>query len=176
MEPVIDKRIARRLALAAILYVPLAVFVSSCGLQPDAESHSSPQGDVTGSVNRAPIIRRQYSLTDHRDAMGRPPVITRPATEPARVASARRSTHDCGWQGRRSDITGSIDRRARGRREWWQPRPRFEVHTVVWGDTLYSIARRYHVSLAKLVRLNKPRDGSHLQVGDRLVVPDTGSG
>ncbi len=69
MESMIDKRVRRRLKFAGVLCIPLAVLVSSCGLQPHAPGGSVSQGDVTGSVHRAPVIRRQYSLTAHRDAL-----------------------------------------------------------------------------------------------------------
>ncbi|MBM1105912.1 glucosaminidase domain-containing protein [Aurantibacter crassamenti] len=43
------------------------------------------------------------------------------------------------------------------------------IHTVQQGDTLYSIARRYAISVGDLKRLNKMND-TNLAIGQRLVV------
>jgi murein DD-endopeptidase MepM/ murein hydrolase activator NlpD len=45
------------------------------------------------------------------------------------------------------------------------------VHVVNKGDTLHSIARRYHVSVAELTRSNKLDAGAKLKLGMRLNVP-----
>jgi len=45
------------------------------------------------------------------------------------------------------------------------------THTVERGDTLWSLARRYSVSVADLVRANDLADPDRLAVGDRLVIP-----
>jgi murein DD-endopeptidase MepM/ murein hydrolase activator NlpD len=44
-------------------------------------------------------------------------------------------------------------------------------HKVRKGDTLYSIARRYHVSVDKLMEGNSIPDAQSLQVGDWVFVP-----
>lgn len=45
------------------------------------------------------------------------------------------------------------------------------VYVVNPGDTLHSIARRYHVSVAELARANKLAAGGRLKLGARLTVP-----
>jgi murein DD-endopeptidase MepM/ murein hydrolase activator NlpD len=45
------------------------------------------------------------------------------------------------------------------------------VHVVHHGDTLRSIARRYHVSVGELARANKLNTGAKLKLGTRLTVP-----
>ena len=45
------------------------------------------------------------------------------------------------------------------------------VHVVNHGDTLHSIARRYHVSVAELARANNLDAGAKLKLGSRLNVP-----
>jgi murein DD-endopeptidase MepM/ murein hydrolase activator NlpD len=51
------------------------------------------------------------------------------------------------------------------------------VHSVVKGDTLYSIARRYGVAVGALVSANRlASDRITLRVGQRLVIPAAGVG
>ena len=45
------------------------------------------------------------------------------------------------------------------------------VHVVNHGDTLHSIAHRYHVTVAELVRANNLDAGAKLKLGSRLNVP-----
>jgi murein DD-endopeptidase MepM/ murein hydrolase activator NlpD len=45
------------------------------------------------------------------------------------------------------------------------------VHVVNHGDTLHSIARRYHVSVGELARANNLDTGAKLKLGSRLNVP-----
>lgn len=49
-------------------------------------------------------------------------------------------------------------------------------YTVAPHDTLYSIARRFEVPLALLVRANGIQDPSHIRVGEVLVIPDRPAG
>jgi LysM repeat protein len=46
-----------------------------------------------------------------------------------------------------------------------------KVHTVAKGDTVFSLARRYGVSQAQLVRINNIPNARDLVAGQRLVVP-----
>jgi LysM repeat protein len=48
------------------------------------------------------------------------------------------------------------------------------THTVLVGDTLSSIGRRYGVSVAALVQRNGLRDPDQIVVGTRLAIPTTG--
>jgi peptidoglycan lytic transglycosylase D len=48
-------------------------------------------------------------------------------------------------------------------------------HRVRAGDTLWRISRRYHVSVGRLVRVNKLRDARHLRIGRVLVIPSRSS-
>jgi LysM repeat protein len=49
-----------------------------------------------------------------------------------------------------------------------------ETHTVVVGDTLYGISRRYNLSVAELRSLNHLKKGALLHVGQRLIVNSSG--
>lgn len=48
-------------------------------------------------------------------------------------------------------------------------------YTVLSHDTLYSIARRFHVPLPLLEDVNEIHDPSQLRVGQVLIIPDAGS-
>lgn len=50
-----------------------------------------------------------------------------------------------------------------------------KTHTVVAGDTLYGISRRYGISMEKLKSINKLTDGAVLNVGQRLKVSSPGN-
>lgn len=45
-----------------------------------------------------------------------------------------------------------------------------KIHTVVAGDTLFSISRRYNLSVEKLKALNKLSEGAVINVGQKLTV------
>jgi LysM repeat protein len=45
-------------------------------------------------------------------------------------------------------------------------------HTVVPGDTLYSISKRYHIEVKDLLKLNGLKKGSVLKIGQKLRVSD----
>jgi len=45
-----------------------------------------------------------------------------------------------------------------------------KIHTVAAGDTLFSISRRYNLSVDKLKALNKLPDGAVIHVGQKLTV------
>ncbi len=47
------------------------------------------------------------------------------------------------------------------------------THVVTKGETLTSIAKRYHVSLDTLAQTNRISKQSRLQVGQRLAIPST---
>ncbi len=49
------------------------------------------------------------------------------------------------------------------------------THRVAQGETLWSLARHYHVELARLMSVNKIRDPTHLSVGLVLVIPGGGA-
>ena len=48
-------------------------------------------------------------------------------------------------------------------------------HTVVWGDTLYKIARRYGVSVQSIVEANQLTNPNLIQDGDVLCIPNPGN-
>ncbi|MEY3028879.1 MAG: hypothetical protein RL198_276 [Actinomycetota bacterium] len=54
-----------------------------------------------------------------------------------------------------------------------QPEPETEVriHTVVAGDTLFGIARKYRVSASKIAQLNNLANPNFLRIGQRLKIP-----
>lgn len=55
----------------------------------------------------------------------------------------------------------------------WQPRypAPFGVYTVQQGDWLSTISRLFQVDLAMLVRVNRIANPSHIEVGQRLIIP-----
>jgi hypothetical protein len=53
--------------------------------------------------------------------------------------------------------------------------PRGREHIVIKGDTLSSIAAHYKVKVAALEKLNHITDDRKLRVGQKLVIPATGS-
>ena len=46
-----------------------------------------------------------------------------------------------------------------------------QKHEVLSGETLYSIARQYHVSVSALLELNPGVEADHIMTGQRLNVP-----
>jgi LysM repeat protein len=46
-----------------------------------------------------------------------------------------------------------------------------DIYTVARGDTLYSIARRYHSSVVEIARASGLADPTRIEIGQRLVVP-----
>jgi len=48
------------------------------------------------------------------------------------------------------------------------------VHVVHWGETLFSIARRYHTTIEAIAEANDIVDPRWIKAGQRLVVPTTG--
>ncbi len=55
------------------------------------------------------------------------------------------------------------------------PVPSTFEYTVEWGDTLYSIARRYGTTVDAIVALNGLQDASYISVGQVLKIPGTAS-
>jgi membrane-bound lytic murein transglycosylase D len=53
----------------------------------------------------------------------------------------------------------------------WEEAPRYKTHRVRRGETISSIAQRYRVSSAALMRANKIRKGRQLQAGKLLRIP-----
>jgi cell wall-associated NlpC family hydrolase len=51
---------------------------------------------------------------------------------------------------------------------------KIKEHTVVSGDTIFSIARKYKVSISDIYKLNKLRPGATIYPGDKLKIPLTG--
>jgi LysM repeat protein len=45
------------------------------------------------------------------------------------------------------------------------------IHTVAWGDTLFSIARQYGTTVDALSRANDLSDPTHIYAGQRLIIP-----
>jgi LysM repeat protein len=50
------------------------------------------------------------------------------------------------------------------------------LHVVRWGETLYSIARRYGTSVTALVQANALRSANYIYAGQRLRIPGGGGG
>src|SRR5258708_10341019 len=50
------------------------------------------------------------------------------------------------------------------------------IHVVQRGDTLFRIAQQYGTSVDSIVQANALRDASQLQIGQRLLIPNTGQG
>src|SRR5258708_34361543 len=49
------------------------------------------------------------------------------------------------------------------------------THIVRQGETLTSIANRYHVSVNAIIAANHLQDADSLYIGERLVIPGTGA-
>jgi len=49
--------------------------------------------------------------------------------------------------------------------------PPLRTHKVRWGETIYTIAKRYRVSVEALVRANGLSDPNHIHVGQVLIIP-----
>jgi LysM repeat protein len=47
------------------------------------------------------------------------------------------------------------------------------VHTVTWGQTLFSIAQQYGTSVDAISRANRLADPTHIYAGQRLIIPTT---
>lgn len=50
------------------------------------------------------------------------------------------------------------------------------VHVLEKGETLYSLSKRYDVSLDEIIRVNKIKDPTKLKLGQKIIIPDTDSG
>lgn len=48
-------------------------------------------------------------------------------------------------------------------------------YTVTWGDTLYSIASRYGMSVYTLMQANGLRNANYIYIGQRLFIPSSGA-
>lgn len=56
----------------------------------------------------------------------------------------------------------------------YPPRPAYVYHRVRRGETLSTIARRYHTSVRKIMRANNLRRSSYIVAGKRLKIPQRG--
>jgi LysM repeat protein len=50
-----------------------------------------------------------------------------------------------------------------------------KVHVVQWGDTLYSVARRYGTTVAAIVQANNLANSNWIYAGQRLIIPTGGT-
>jgi LysM repeat protein len=55
------------------------------------------------------------------------------------------------------------------------PVPGVAQHTVAWGDTIYSLARRYGTTPQAIIDANQLKDPSLIRVGDVLIIPGAAS-
>lgn len=65
---------------------------------------------------------------------------------------------------------GSIERSEK------RPKKQFDIHIVKKGETLYSISRRYSISVDTLIADNENLDPSHVAVGCKLYIRKSGIG
>ena len=72
------------------------------------------------------------------------------------------------WSLRREVYSIKVSDRAAGRKP--EPTPRRLLHTVRRGESLFSIAKRYKVSVDKLRQWNSLSKGKPIQPGDTLTV------
>jgi murein DD-endopeptidase MepM/ murein hydrolase activator NlpD len=56
-----------------------------------------------------------------------------------------------------------------------QPAASGVAHRVAQGETIWSLSRRYNVSIARLIAVNKVSDPTRLKVGRVLIIPDAGA-
>ncbi len=47
------------------------------------------------------------------------------------------------------------------------------VHELEKGETLYSLSKRYGVSLDEIIRVNKIKDPTKLRLGQKIIIPDS---
>lgn len=47
------------------------------------------------------------------------------------------------------------------------------VHVIEKGETLYSLSKRYGISLDEIMELNKIKDPTKLKLGQKIIIPDT---
>ena len=47
------------------------------------------------------------------------------------------------------------------------------VHELEKGETLYSLSKRYGVSLDEIIRVNKIKDPTKLKLGQKIIIPDS---
>jgi LysM repeat protein len=80
------------------------------------------------------------------------------------------------WVGQRLRIprSGAVVGAAQSQRAAFTPGQR--VHVVAQGETLFSIAMRYGVTVDSIVRANGLQTASHIITGQRLVIPAGGNG
>jgi murein DD-endopeptidase MepM/ murein hydrolase activator NlpD len=64
--------------------------------------------------------------------------------------------------------------RAEQARRAAEPTARAAEHVVSDGETLYSVARRYHVDVSNLAAANHVGLDHHVRIGERLVIPGAG--
>lgn len=50
-----------------------------------------------------------------------------------------------------------------------------KVHVVSWGETLFTIARQYGVTVGEIVEANQLDEADQIYAGQRLIIPGTGS-
>ena len=193
----IDDVTSKRLKLAVILCAPL-LFVAACSSNnltcADGNSNACRVSgvhrgdDVTGS------IQSRHTTSRHGIATARPPVV-----RPVHVQYATRVRHSNTGRVRRhiashkrrhvarrrrvtgcADVTGSITPLSRypvatarapmlSRESRLNTRP--IEHVVAPGETLYSIARYYRVSVSDLASYNVIRNATLIKAGTLIFVP-----
>lgn len=193
----IDDLTSKRLKLAIILCVPL-LFVAACSSNnltcADGNANAcrvsgvQRGGDVTGSIRSRPTTPQQ------RIATARPPIISpvhvqyasrvrhsdtgrvqqHVASHKRRHVVRRRRIAECG------DVTGSITplsrypvATTRAPMSYRENRlnTRLAEHVVAPGETLYSIARYYRVSVSELASYNVIGNAAQIKAGMLIFVP-----
>ena len=177
-----------RAALRASLLTLMAVAVAGCSADTTRfnenpfAARNAPAGDVTGSISRgpaAPVARvESRTLPQTQAAQPLPPP---PRTNVARTTTGV-STGAPGMGSYRppqtqpsAEVTGSIPHQTYPS----QARPNVQTAagtavTVAPGETLAALSRRYHVSVAAIMRVNGITNPNSLQVGQRVIIPSRG--
>ena len=114
-------------------------------------------------VSRADLAEANYLSVKSRVRVGQQLIIPR---APTLLLAASADTPVPAVEARRSDVVAASETRSQ---QASVPEPTKVIHRVKSGDTLFSIARLYHTTVASVRQANRIR-GNAIQVGQRLTI------
>ncbi len=129
---------------------------------PFASTAQAPRQEATGSIAQRPVTRVEAQPL---------PAPSRPATVAARTGYSTGAQGLGAYHPDRAEITGSVPAHrpppAAGHWTWDGGSP----VTVVAGETVESLGRKYGVPSAAIMQTNGFREGAVLRPGQRVVIP-----
>jgi membrane-bound lytic murein transglycosylase D len=134
---------------------------ASSGRPTSSRRRSSSDGDKPTASERSASSRRASSSDRESPEPSSHPSTSR-ARSGERVASADGASSSEGRRGSSERSSSTETRRSQSR---------FTEHTVKRGDTLYSLARRYEVTVAQIRNANDMSAGETLSPGRHLRIP-----